>query len=57
MGGLGRSGIIAARLLVELAEDLRAAMQRVRAARPGPIETAAQEASVLACGEVDSSRE
>jgi len=48
-GGLGRSGMIAARLLVELGEEPRLAMQRVRAARPGAIETAAQEAYVLAC--------
>jgi ADP-ribosyl-[dinitrogen reductase] hydrolase len=49
MGGLGRSGMIAARLLVEFGEEPRAAIQRVRAARPGAIETAAQEAYVLAC--------
>jgi protein-tyrosine phosphatase len=49
MGGLGRSGMIAARLLVELGEDPGAAMRRVRAARPGAIENAAQEAWVLAC--------
>jgi len=49
MGGLGRSGTIAARLLVELGEDPSAAMRRVRAARPGAIENAAQEDYVLAC--------
>jgi ADP-ribosyl-[dinitrogen reductase] hydrolase len=49
MGGLGRSGMIAARLLVELGEEPRAAIQRVRAVRRGAIETAAQEAYVLAC--------
>ncbi len=49
MGGLGRSGTIAVRLLVELGEDPSAAMRRVRAARPGAIETAAQEDYVLAC--------
>jgi ADP-ribosyl-[dinitrogen reductase] hydrolase len=49
MGGLGRSGMIAARLLVEIGEEPRAAIQRVRRARPGAIETAAQEMYVLAC--------
>ena len=49
MGGLGRSGMIAARLLVELGEEPRAAIQRVRQVRPGAIETAAQEDYVLAC--------
>src|SRR5207245_7627296 len=47
-GGLGRSGMIAARLMVELGEEPRLAMQRVRAARPGAIEAAAQEACVRA---------
>ena len=42
-GGLGRSGTIAARLLVEAGLDPDEAMVRVRAARPGAIETAAQE--------------
>jgi ADP-ribosyl-[dinitrogen reductase] hydrolase len=41
--GLGRSGTIAARLLIELGLDPEAAIARVRAARPGAIETAAQE--------------
>jgi hypothetical protein len=46
-GGLGRSGMIAARLLVELGEAAPdAAIGMVRAARPGAIETAAQEAHV-----------
>jgi protein tyrosine phosphatase (PTP) superfamily phosphohydrolase (DUF442 family) len=49
MGGLGRSGIVAARLLVELGEEPRAAIERVRRARDGAIETEAQEAYVLAC--------
>jgi ADP-ribosyl-[dinitrogen reductase] hydrolase len=46
--GLGRSGMIAARLLVELGENPRVAMERVRGARPGAIETSAQERYVLA---------
>ena len=45
-GGLGRSGMIAARLLVELGERPEAAMAEVRRARPGAIETAAQEEAV-----------
>jgi rhodanese/phosphatase family protein len=48
-GGLGRSGTIAARLLVELGENPRVAVDRVRRARGGAIETPVQEAHVLAC--------
>ena len=46
-GGLGRSGTIAARLLVELGWEAPAAIRAVRAQRPGAIETRAQEAHVL----------
>lgn len=46
-GGLGRSGTIAARLLVELGWDAHAAIRAVRAQRPGAIETRAQESHVL----------
>ena len=42
-GGLGRAGMICARLLVETGIDPSAAMALVRAARPGAIETRAQE--------------
>ncbi|WP_296167493.1 ADP-ribosylglycohydrolase family protein [uncultured Brevundimonas sp.] len=45
-GGLGRAGMIAARLLVELGIDAETAITRVRQARPGAIETSAQEAVV-----------
>lgn len=45
-GGLGRAGMVAARLLVEFGEAPEAAIAKVRAARPGAIETAAQEAWV-----------
>ena len=38
-GGVGRSGMIAARLLVESGADAEEAIARVRAARPGAIET------------------
>lgn len=46
-GGLGRSGLVAARMLVELGVAPRDAVNRVRAIRPGAIETAAQERYVL----------
>ena len=45
-GGLGRAGMIAARLLVELGISAEEAIARVRRARPGAIETKAQEAHV-----------
>jgi ADP-ribosyl-[dinitrogen reductase] hydrolase len=47
-GGLGRAGTIAARLLVELGHDPDDAIRLVRTARPGAIETAAQERHVHA---------
>ncbi|MDZ7753015.1 MAG: cyclin-dependent kinase inhibitor 3 family protein [Gammaproteobacteria bacterium] len=43
-GGLGRTGLVAAKLLIELGEDPAAALRRVRTARPGAVENAAQEA-------------
>jgi hypothetical protein len=42
-GGLGRAGMISGRLLVELGESPYEAIAKVRAARPGAIDTAAQE--------------
>ena len=47
-GGLGRTGTIAARLLAELGAVPEEAIAAVRRARPGAIETAAQEAYVRA---------
>jgi ADP-ribosyl-[dinitrogen reductase] hydrolase len=47
--GLGRSGMVAARLLVELGEQPEAAIRKVRAARPGAIETEIQEQHVFRC--------
>jgi len=47
--GLGRSGMIAARLLVELGEAPDTAIRRVRVARPGAIETEIQEQHVFRC--------
>lgn len=41
-GGLGRSGMVAARLLTERGEAAGDAIQRVRQVRPGAIETEAQ---------------
>ncbi len=46
-GGLGRTGMIAARLLIELGEAPDSALQRVRAVRPGAVETPEQEDYVL----------
>lgn len=46
-GGLGRAGTVAACLLVELGIAPRDAIARVRRARRGAIETAAQEGYVL----------
>jgi ADP-ribosylglycohydrolase len=43
MGGLGRTGLVAARLLVEFGMHPDEAIQEVRAARPGTIQTDAQE--------------
>jgi ADP-ribosyl-[dinitrogen reductase] hydrolase len=46
-GGLGRAGTIAARLLAELGMDPQEAVPKVRAARPGAVETEAQRQHVL----------
>lgn len=48
-GGLGRAGLMAARLMVELGVEPTRAVAEVRKARPGAIETPAQERHVLAC--------
>ena len=42
-GGLGRAGMVAARLLIELGWDPDDALSAVRAVRPGAVETSAQE--------------
>lgn len=47
LGGLGRTGLLAARLLVEFGESPREAIARVRRARRGAIETRLQEEYVL----------
>lgn len=46
-GGLGRTGLVATRLLAELGEAPEAALGRVRAARKGAVETPPQEDHVL----------
>ncbi|HEY2617333.1 MAG TPA: cyclin-dependent kinase inhibitor 3 family protein [Acetobacteraceae bacterium] len=53
-GGLGRTGTIAARLLIELGMDTATAIRQVRAARPGAIETSGQQRYVLAVGTIGS---
>jgi len=49
LGGLGRSGTIAGRLLVELGTDPDTAIRRVRAVRPGAIQTIMQESYIRHC--------
>ena len=50
LGGLGRTGMIAGRLLVELGADPDIAIRRIRTARHGTIQTVLQEAYVRSCG-------
>ena len=49
LGGLGRTGTVAARLLIELGEPPETAINSVRRARPGSIENSAQENYVRRC--------
>jgi ADP-ribosyl-[dinitrogen reductase] hydrolase len=46
-GGLGRTGTVAARLLIEFGVEPQIAIQSVRKARPGAIENSLQERYVL----------
>ncbi len=48
-GGKGRTGTVAARLLIELGMAPMRAIEHVRAARPGSIETKEQELFLLGC--------
>lgn len=48
-GGLGRTGLVAARLLVEFGMEPQEAIRRVRAARPGAIQTRDQAEYVRRC--------
>jgi len=50
-GGLGRTGTISARLLVESGETPQSALYRVRVARVGSVETEEQEQYVLSLGD------
>jgi ADP-ribosyl-[dinitrogen reductase] hydrolase len=52
LGGYGRTGTIAGRLLVELGTDPETAIQRIRQARPGTIQTLQQEMYVRCCKRV-----
>lgn len=56
-GGLGRTGTVAARLLVERGTNPEDAIRQVRAARSGAIETAAQEDYVRGCEPVRGNRD
>lgn len=47
-GGLGRAGMVAARILVEAGREPAAALEAVRGVRPGAVETVAQERYVRA---------
>ena len=47
MGGLGRTGLVAACILIESGLDQKEAIKKVRKARPKTIETALQELYVL----------
>ncbi len=53
-GGLGRAGMIAARLLIELGTEPPIAIRDVRAARRGAIETVEQERYLLGLGQTMS---
>ena len=52
-GGIGRTGTVAAQLLVELGMPHEKAIKAVRAARPGTIETLEQEKYVYTCRPVN----
>lgn len=51
-GGLGRTGLVAARLLVEFGMEPQEAIRRIRAARQGAIQTREQEDYVKRCGNI-----
>ena len=51
-GGLGRTGTIGGRLLVEFGDEPDIAIKKMREARQGSIETAAQEKYVENCSPV-----
>ena len=49
LAGLGRTGTVAARLLIEMGVDHETAIHRIRTARPGTIQTLMQELYVRRC--------
>jgi ADP-ribosylglycohydrolase len=55
-GGLGRTGTVAGRLLVEFGEEPEVAIRKIRTARQGSIETGAQERYVASCQPVAYAR-
>ena len=55
-GGHGRTGLIAARLLIELGEPPRNALERVRVVRPGAVETRQQQEYVYKIRDLASMR-
>ena len=55
-GGLGRTGLLAARLLVEFGLEPEEAIAQVRGARPGAIETKEQEQYIYECKSRNSRR-
>ena len=57
IGVLGRTGMIAARLLVELGKEPEEAIHQIRLARPGAIQTVAQEEHVLACRSIPAEQD
>jgi ADP-ribosyl-[dinitrogen reductase] hydrolase len=56
LGGLGRTGTIAGRLLVELGSDPETAILQVRRARPGTIQSIMQECYVLGCKQLNMNK-
>jgi protein-tyrosine phosphatase len=55
-GGLGRTGTVAGRLLVEFGDEPETAIKKIRAARQGSIETTAQEKYVENCKSIAFAR-
>jgi ADP-ribosyl-[dinitrogen reductase] hydrolase len=55
-GGLGRAGMVAARLLIELGEEPETAIAKVRRVRPGAIETYAQEQFIMGLRPISTTR-
>ena len=54
LGGLGRTGTVAGRLLVEFGTEPETAIRRIRSARPGTIQSIMQERYVRNCKPVNT---